>query len=150
MSQNPTRHLAIAADSVRDFNHTSRSAGQDWEYPGHAYDAIGNLSYLVGMLAQAVKQSTVPVTHAYKQDRLLIDGGGSANAKVAEMRAAREDAAAAAMALTAAVQRMHNAVSPMGLDTTGLPEFEAEDDDNTGSDGWFDSPQLDGVPDDEG
>ncbi|MDX2973815.1 hypothetical protein PWY87_35770 [Kribbella solani] len=129
MSQNPARHLSAAAEGIRSFNHTSRSTGEDWQYPGHAYDAIGNLSYLVGMLAQAVKQSTVPVTHAYKQDRILIDGGGSANAKVAEMRAAREEAAAAAMALTAAVQRMHNAVSPMGLDTTGLPEFEDDDED---------------------
>jgi hypothetical protein len=34
---------------------------------------------------------------------------------------------AAAAALTAAVQRMHNATSPMGLDTTGLPEFEDGD-----------------------
>lgn len=123
----PSRILSEAAELVRAFNHASRSAGPDWNFPSHAYDAIGSLSYLVQMLGQAVRQSTVPVTHAYKQDRILIDGGGSANAKVAEMRAAREEAVAAAAALTAAVQRMHNATSPMGLDTTGMPEFEDED-----------------------
>jgi hypothetical protein len=123
----PKKYLSVAADQVRAFNHVSRSVGDGWQYPGHAYDAIGNLSYLVGMLGQAIKQSTVPVTHSYKQDRILIDGGGSANAKVAEMRAAREDAVAAAAVLTAAVQRMHNATSPMGMDTSGLPEFDHED-----------------------
>ena len=126
MSQNPATHLSAAADSIRAFNHTSRSTGTDWEFPGHAYDAIGNLSYLVGMLGQAVEQATVPVTHAYKEGRLLIDGGGSENAKVAEMREARQEAVAAAAALTAAVQRMHNAVSPMGMDTTGM-DFDDED-----------------------
>lgn len=126
MSQNPARHLSEAAEGIRAFNHTSRSVGDDWEFPGHAYDAIGNLSYLVGMLGQAVEQSTVPVTHAYKGGRIVVDGGGSANPKVAEMRTAREEAVAAATALTAAVQRMHNAVSPMGMDTTGM-EFEDDD-----------------------
>ncbi|MER6846152.1 hypothetical protein [Streptomyces platensis] len=121
-TNNPARHLDAAAEGVRAFNHTSRSVGTDWEFPADSYTALGNLSYLVQMLGQAVQQSTVPVTHAYKEGRILVDGGGSANAKVAEMRAAREDAVAAAAALTAAVQRMHNAVSPMGTDTTGLPE----------------------------
>lgn len=120
----PISYLSDAAEQVRAFNHTSRSTGVDWQYPSHSYDALGSLSYLVGMLGQAIEQSTVPVTHAYRAGRILIDGGGSANAKVAEMRAAREDAVAAAAALTAAVQRMHNATSPMGLDTTGMPEFE--------------------------
>lgn len=125
----PISYLSAAAEQIRAFNHTSRSTGVDWQYPSHSYDALGSLSYLVQMLGQVVQQSTVPVTHAYKEGRILIDGGGSANAKVAEMRAAREDAVAAAALLTAAVQRMHNATSPMGLDTTGLPEFEDEDGD---------------------
>jgi hypothetical protein len=150
MSENPARHLSEAAEGIRAFNHTSRSAAKDWEFPGHAYDAIGNLSYMVGMLQQAVGQATRPVMHTYEHGRVRIDGNGDADVKVAELVKAREDAEAAAAALTAAVQRMHNAVSPMGLDTTGIPEFEVddEDDDNTGSDGWFDSAQLDGLPDD--
>lgn len=126
MSENPARHLDTAAEGVRAFNHTSRSVGTDWEFPGDSYTALGNLSYLVQMLGQAVEQSTVPVTQVYKQGRIVVDGGGSANAKVAEMRAAREEAVAAAAALTAAVQRMHNAVSPMGMDTTGM-DFEDDE-----------------------
>lgn len=119
--------LSAAAEQVRAFNHTSRSTSDGWEYPSDSYTALGALSYLVQMLGQAVQQSTIPVTHAYKAGRVLVDGGGSANAKVAEMRTAREDAVAAAAALTAAVQRMHNAVSPMGFDTRGIPEFEEGD-----------------------
>jgi hypothetical protein len=126
VSDNPARHLSDAAEGIRAFNHTSRSATLDWELPSDSYTALGNLSYLVQMLGQAVEQSTVPVTHMYKQARVVIDGGGSANAKVAELRAAREDAVAAAAALTAAVQRMHNAVSPMGADTTGM-HFEDDE-----------------------
>ncbi|MEU6647712.1 hypothetical protein ABZ663_29480 [Streptomyces albidoflavus] len=129
MSQNPARHLSQAAEGIRAFNHTSGSVGDDWIYPGHAYDAIGNLSYLAGMLEQAVGQSVRPVMYTYEHGRVRIDNGGDADAKVAELVAARHDAEAAAAALTAAVQRMHNAVSPMGLDTTGIPEFEDDEDD---------------------
>jgi hypothetical protein len=129
MSQNPARHLSAAAEGIRSFNHTSRSTGEDWQYPGHAYDAIGNLSYLVGMLGQAVEQSIVPVAMTHAHGRVRIDGNGDAAAKVAELVKAQKDAVAAATALTAAVQRMHNAVSPMGLDTTGMPEFEDDDED---------------------
>lgn len=144
MSQSPADHLDAAAEGVRAFNHASRSTGGNWEYPGHAYDAIGDLSRLAGMLEQAIEQSTRPVTHAHQYGRVRIDGGGDADQRVAELMAARSDAMAAVAALTGAVQRMHSATSPMGLDVTGIPEFE---DDTTGSDGWFDSPLLDGLPD---
>lgn len=127
MTANPARHLSAAADKIRAFNHTSRSIGDEWAYPGHAYTVIGNLSHMVGMLEQAVQQSTRPVMHTYEHGRVRIDNGGDADAKITEMVAAQRDAEAAASALTAAVQRMHNAVSPMGLDTTGIPEFEDDD-----------------------
>ncbi|MFE1515725.1 hypothetical protein ACFW9I_02650 [[Kitasatospora] papulosa] len=124
MSDNPARHLSDAADGVRAFNHTSSAAARDWEFPSHAYTAVGNLSHLVGMLEQAVHQSTRPVMYTYEHGRVLIENGGDADQKVAELVAAQRDAEAAAAALTAAVQRMHNATSPMGLDTMGIPEFE--------------------------
>lgn len=129
MSQNPARHLSAAAEGIREFNHTSRSTATDWEYPSHAYSAIGNLSYLVGMLEQAINQTTVPVDAAWAGGRLLIDGGSDSTEARAVLVNARKDAEAAARALTNAVQRMHNAVSPMGLDTTGMPEFDVDDED---------------------
>ncbi len=128
MSQNPARHLDTAAEGVRAFNHTSRSAGTDWKFPSDSYTALGNLSHLVQMLGQAIEQSSVPVVRTYEDGRVRIDGNGDATTKVAELLNAQEDAVAAAAALTDAVQRMHNATSPMGLDTTGLPEFEDDED----------------------
>lgn len=122
MSDNPARHLSDAADGIRAFNHTSRATKTDWEFPADSYTALGTLSYLVGMLGQAVEQSTAPVRHTYEQGRIRVDGNGDTEAKFSELLVAREDAIAAAAALTAAVQRMHNAVSPMGYDTTGRPE----------------------------
>ncbi|WP_405909605.1 hypothetical protein OG742_37385 [Streptomyces sp. NBC_00828] len=124
----PYRSLSEAAEQVRAFNHTSQSAGKGWEYPSHSYSALGNLSYLVGMLEQAIVQSTRPAMCTYEHGRLRIDNGGDADQAVTELVNARLKAGAAAAALTAAVQRMHNATSAMGLDTTGLPEF-AEDGD---------------------
>lgn len=127
MSRNvpePARVLSDAAEQVRAFNHTSMSAGADWQYPSHSYDALGNLAHLARMLPQAIEQATRPVMRTYEHGRVRIDNGGDADAKVAELVKAREDAHAYAAALAAAVQRMHNATSPMGLDTSGLPEFE--------------------------
>lgn len=122
----PYRSLSNAADHVRQFNHTSRSAAKDWEYPSHSYSALGDLSYLVGMLGQAIVQSTVPAMRVYEHGRLRIDNGGDADQAVTELVNARLQAEAAAAALTAAVQRMHNATSAMGLDTTGMPEFDED------------------------
>ncbi|MFF2641760.1 hypothetical protein ACFVUB_18145 [Streptomyces niveus] len=78
------------------------------------------------MLRQAVEQSTRPVMHTYGHGRVRIDGNGDADDKVMELVLAREDAIDAA-ALMAAVQRMHNATSPMGLDPEGMPEFEDDE-----------------------
>ncbi|MFJ5954170.1 hypothetical protein [Streptomyces noursei] len=125
----PPRHLSDAADAVREFNHVSRHVADDWTFPGHSYDALGNLSYLVGMLEQAIDQSTRPVMRTYEHGRVRIDGGGDADQAIRELVTARDDAMRAAAALTAAVRRMHNATSPMGLDTSGIPEFEDDEDD---------------------
>ncbi len=126
----PPRHLSDAADAVRAFNHVSRHVADDWTFPGHSYDALGSLSYLVGMLEQAIDQSTRPVMRTYEHGRVRIDGGGDADQAIRELVAARDDAMRAAAALTAAVQRMHTATSPMGLDTEGLPEFADDEDDD--------------------
>lgn len=127
MSRNvpePARILSDAAEQVRAFNHTSMSAAKDWEFPSHSYDALGNLAHLARMLGQAIEQATRPVMRTYEHGRVRIDNDGDPDAKVRELVAAREDAVCAAAALADAVQRMHNATSPMGLDTRGLAEFE--------------------------
>jgi hypothetical protein len=122
----PSRSLSKAAEQVRQFNHTSRSAAKNWEFPSHSYSALGNLAHLVRMLPQAIQQATRPVMHTYEHGRVRIDNGGDADQAVRDLAQALADALANAEALATAVDRMHSATSPMGLDTTGLPEF-AED-----------------------
>ncbi len=126
---NPARHLDQAAEQIRAFSHTSRATSDDWQYPAHAYTAIGTLSYLAGMLEQAITQATRPVTHTHEHGRVRIDNNGDPDQTVNELLQAHADAMRAAAALTSAIQRMHNATSPMGLDTTGLPEPDDEDGD---------------------
>jgi hypothetical protein len=123
----PARVLSDAAEQVRAFNHTSMSAAKNWEFPSHSYDALGNLAHLARMLGQAIEQATRPAMRTYEHGRIRIDNGGDADAKIRELVKAREDAVRAADALAYAVQQMHNATSPMGLDTRGLPEFEDDD-----------------------
>lgn len=128
MSHTPARHLDQAAEHIRAFNHASLTTGDDWQYPSDAYTAIGNLSHLAGMLEQAIEQSARPVMRAHEHGRVRIDNGGDPDQKVNELLQARKDAMRAAAALTAAVQRMHNATSPMGMDVTGLPGTEDDED----------------------
>ncbi|CBG73103.1 putative membrane protein [Streptomyces scabiei 87.22] len=120
----PGRTASQAGDLIRQFNHDTINTGDGWQYPPHAYSAIGSLAYLVRMLPQAIEQALRPVEHTHEQGRVLIDGGLDPNKAVTELRAAIGDAVTLAQALSVAVDRMHSAVSPMGLDTRGLPGFE--------------------------
>lgn len=127
MSQNPTYHLANACDSVRDFNHGSLKTNEEWQYPGHGYDAFGNLSRLAAMLPQALEQAAAPVNATHAAGRLLIDGGGDPEAAMGYLREALNRAVATAGALNEAVAQLHAECSPMGLDIRGLVEFEDDE-----------------------
>ncbi|MGC9540193.1 hypothetical protein [Streptomyces sp. UG1] len=120
----PGRIASQAGDLIRQFNHETISTGDGWQYPPHAYDAIGSLAYLVRMLPQALEQSVHPVMHTHECGRVAIDGGGDPDEAVKHMRTALANAKAAAGLLSAAVGHLHAATSPMGLDTRGLPGFE--------------------------
>jgi hypothetical protein len=125
----PSRSLSKAADLVRQFNHDTIATGDGWQYPPHAYDAIGSLAYLVRMLPQAIEQAMHPVECTHQGGRVAVDGGGDPARAVAMLRAAISDAANLARDLSVAVDRAHSAVSPMGLDTRGLPEFDEDGED---------------------
>ena len=124
----PARTMSKAGDGIRQFNHETIVTGEGWQYPPHAYDAIGNLAYLVRMLPQAIEQTMRPVQRTHDQgNRVTVDGGGDPGRAVAMLHAAVSDAANLARDLSAAVDRMHSAASPLGLDTRGLPEFEGDE-----------------------
>jgi hypothetical protein len=120
----PGRTASQAGDFVRQFNHDTISIGDGWQYPPHAYDAIGSLAHLVRMLPQAIEQTMRPVEHTHKQGRVTVDDGGDPAQAVADLRALVGDAATLARGLSWTLDRMHSAASPLGLDTRGLPEFE--------------------------
>lgn len=124
----PSRSLSKAADLIRQFNHDTITTGDGWQYPPNAYDAIGSLAYLVRMLPQAIEQTMQPVQRTHDQGRVTIDGGSNPAQAVADLRAAVATAASIARALSTAVDCMHSASSPMGLDTRGLPEFDEDGD----------------------
>jgi hypothetical protein len=120
----PGRTASQAGDLIRQFNHDTISTGDGWQYPPHAYDAIGSLAYLVRMLPQAIEQTMRPVQRTHEQGRVTVDGGGVPMAAVAELRGAVAHAITIAQSLSAALDHAHSAASPLGLDTRGLPEFE--------------------------
>lgn len=120
----PHRSLSKAAEQLRQFNHQSIIVGDGWQYPPNAYDAIGNLAYLARMLPQAIEQTMRPVHHTFDHGRVTVDGGGDPQQAVNGLHAAMTEAVHLARLLSAAVDRMHSAASPLGLNTRGLPEFD--------------------------
>ncbi|MFD7996891.1 hypothetical protein [Streptomyces mexicanus] len=120
----PVRCLSKAAEQVREFNHASARSGAGWEFPADSCRALGNLADLARKLPQAIEQAVRPAMRTYEHGRLAIDGGRDADEAVRRLQTALANALTNADALTAAVDRMHAAVSSMGVDTRGLPDFE--------------------------
>lgn len=122
----PARILSGAAEGVRQFNHASLSTGADWEYPSDSYDALGNLAYLVRMLPQAIEQSIRPAVRVYEHGRLQIDGNGDADVVMERLVGLLTEALQRAEDLAETLDGMHSVTSSMGLDTTGIPDFDDE------------------------
>lgn len=109
----PAQLASAAADSINALNHATIGPGQlDWEYPSHTYTVLGSLERMSGGLPQAMEQVRSLLSG------LFFDGHvgsttGSAEQKVTEAIAALDDARAAAAQLNSALQRAHNATSPL-------------------------------------
>lgn len=110
----PAQHVIDAGESIRSFNHVSRSPGECWEYPSDSYGAIGGLAYLVRLLLQALEQSVRPASLAFDAGRVLVDGGGDVKLAEARVRAAVYEATQCVPPLLAAVEELHRAVAPLG------------------------------------
>ncbi|MDX3354184.1 hypothetical protein PV703_12890 [Streptomyces sp. ME01-24h] len=123
----PAACLSEAAELIREFNHASRPSGPGWEFPGHAYDALGSLARLVGMLPQTIEQAIRPVRHTYEHGRVAVDGGGDPDQTMARMLNTQDRAQEHARRLGAAVDEMHSATSPLGVGLEGVPTDEHDD-----------------------
>ncbi|MET7923925.1 hypothetical protein ABZT43_08025 [Streptomyces sp. NPDC005349] len=107
-----------AAEAVRAINHTTRAAGEDWQYPSHAYSLIGTLAHLSRMLPQAITQALQPVTDAHQSDRLTVDGGKDPDQAASSAVQTARVAIGRAQRLAAALDQVHSALSPLGYDTS--------------------------------
>lgn len=124
MERSPDHHGSRAADQIRAFNHASITTGDGWQYPAHAYRAIGQLAHLAHMLPQAIEQASLPVDRTHRDGRLLIDGGGNPGDTLTQLRDELAVAVHTARLLAAELDLAHATSASMGLDTRGLPEFE--------------------------
>ncbi|MEU3899768.1 hypothetical protein [Streptomyces sp. NPDC045251] len=120
----PDRLASQAADSIRSFNHATFDIGDDWQYPGDAYSAIGSLAYLARMLPQAIEQTTRPIERTHNDGRLLIDGGCDPAPHVEHLREAVKTATEIAGLLAQTLNHLHSVSSRIGMDIRDLPEHE--------------------------
>ncbi|WP_329306660.1 hypothetical protein OG322_17755 [Streptomyces sp. NBC_01260] len=111
----PARHPSKAADAVRAFNHATlpTRTGPGIAYPGTIYNAIGSLASLAHRLPQAFDQIAIALADLHKAGHLTADHG-TPTQHTTTAAAALRDAERLATALTDALERAHNASSPLG------------------------------------
>lgn len=111
----PAQISDTAAEAIRALNHaTLGSPREDWEYPGDAYSVIGNLSFMAGMLGQAVEQATALVGRAHLTGHLTHDKGLDPDTAMQAVTEAEQNTQAVLTALNAALGELHSALSPLG------------------------------------
>lgn len=110
----PTQFASEAAEAVRGLNHAtfSGAGAYGWEYPSNAYSVIGGLERAAGYLPQALEQVWTLLS-GLDADKHVGSTTGDPNKDLTAARAALDEARAAAAALNAALQRAHNATSPL-------------------------------------
>lgn len=112
-TKTPADHASDAAEAIRALNHATLSVpGLDWEYPSNAYSVIGGLERATGYLPQALDQIG-RLLFALAASNSMGSTTGSAQERYNEADAALIDAREAAAQLNAALQRAHNATSPL-------------------------------------
>ncbi|WP_052411139.1 hypothetical protein [Streptomyces sp. NRRL S-118] len=103
----PAQLAATADDAIRALNHATLGRQADWEYPGDAYDVVGNLAHMAGMLPQAIEQIAQLLKRLEGEDHLKSDRG-SLDADLAAAYDGLTIAAGAAETLRGALDRAQN------------------------------------------
>jgi hypothetical protein len=103
-----------AAEAIRTLNHRTLSHGvsPDWEYPGDAYDVVGNLSQMAMMLPQAIDQTRALVERLHALDNIR-SARGTLDDDLAATFGGLDEAKKAAEDLYAALNRAHSGLSPL-------------------------------------
>lgn len=109
----PAQLASDAAESIRGLNHVTLSIGDlDWEYPSNAYSVIGGLERAVGYLPQALEQ-VWSLLSGLAADGHVGSTTGDPDRNLNEAHAALDEARSLAARMNSALQRAHNATSPL-------------------------------------
>lgn len=113
----PLRHPRKAAEAIRAFNHETlpNLTGPAIDYPSTVCDVIGAFSTLAHRLPQALDHIAVALVDLDQAGYLTADHGTPTQHTTTAVTALRE-AERLAVALTEALERAHNASSPLGYD----------------------------------
>jgi hypothetical protein len=100
-----------AADAIRDVNHSTNSL----KYPGDIYSAVAYLKILAQRLPQTYEHLCGRLTQLGHDGHLRIEPGrGDLDQAQDDTYAALREAIAYAHAMTAALDRAHTALGPIG------------------------------------
>lgn len=117
-AKTPAELTDAAAEAIRGANHATahwtRSLG--WEFPSDAYDVIGHLQALVQRLPQLLEQTGAHVQRLADAGHVRSDRGGSGAEDVAAALDAIGRASTDAVAMAAALDTAHGALSPLAYD----------------------------------
>lgn len=115
----PLDSLDAAGRDVRAFLHKTgpqfRPEVMDWSYPSHAYRALGELGYLVGLLPQVCDHIIGALRRHLDDGAVGIDPGtayaGHPDAAVESAGAELDRAQTLACSLRAAIENAQNAIN---------------------------------------
>lgn len=113
LDRSPSQMAAESAASIRALNHRTQTAGDDWQYPGDAYNVVGNLSELAMMLPQALDQIGALVERLDQGGNLRSDKDTLAD-DLDSTYGGLADAHDAAKKLHEALNRAHQGLGPLG------------------------------------
>jgi hypothetical protein len=114
MGQKTPAQLAdVAAEAIRAINHLTMGTGDDWQYPGDAYDTVANLKRAVYGLPQALEQMSHLIERLAALDHIRSDKGGDGADNVATALAGLRAAAKEATSLGGHLDAVHSALSPL-------------------------------------
>jgi hypothetical protein len=95
-------------------NHRTLTTGGGWQYPGDAYNVVGNLAETAMMLPQAIEQITRLIADLNETGRLRSDKG-TLDADLGEVFYGLDAARNAANQLYGALNRAHGGLGPIGM-----------------------------------
>jgi hypothetical protein len=122
-AKTPAQLADDAAEAVRSANHATFTAGPalGWEFPSDAYDVIGHLQAMVQRLPQLLQQTGAHVQRLADSGHVRSDRGGNGADEVAAALDAIGRASADAVAMAAALDTAHSALSPLAWQDSTPP-----------------------------